>query len=136
MREWRQISGGADGALTRNARHETSVVNRDQRVDDDITHTRITARKARGFESKHEANDSGSQGFAHTHRVRANKIKLQRIQVRRADSLISELAESGIDTVDRRVASCRIGDDLMTSTNSVARGRMERDLDTTVVQHQ
>ena len=104
VRERREVAGGADAALARHVGHEAGVVHREQAVDDGGTHARVAARQARRLRREHQPHDRRRQRRADTDAVRADQVQLQRREVGFADPRARQLAEAGVDAVDRGVA--------------------------------
>ena len=105
VRERREVAGGADRALRGHVRHQSRVVHGDQRVDDFFPHAGRTAREARGLEREHQAHHRRRQRIADTDAVRSDQVELKRGEIVLADARLRELAEAGIDAIDRRVAA-------------------------------
>ena len=104
VRERREVARGADRSLRRNERNEAGVVDREQRVDDDLAHARVAARQARRLQAEHQPHDR--RGSASPTPTLCERIRLScRLgQVAGVDARSGELAEAGVDAVDRRGA--------------------------------
>ena len=63
------------------------------------------AREARRLEREHQPHDRRRQRLADADAVRADQVELQRGEIGRARCASGELAEAGVDAVDRRVAA-------------------------------
>ena len=104
VRQRREVARGADAALARHVGHEAGVVHREQAVDDGGTHPRVAARQARRLRREHQPHDRRRQRRADTDAVRTNQVQLQGREVGFADARARQLAEAGVDAVDRGVA--------------------------------
>ncbi len=107
VRQRRQIARCAHRALGWNGRHDASVVQGDQGIDDQGTHAGEAARQAADFHQHDQAHHRVRQQFAGTDRVRQDQIALQFFQLLVRDAGFGKNAETGVDAV----GGVALGDD-------------------------
>ncbi len=101
MSERREIARGADGALARDDGIDLAFQQAQQRIDDDRPHPRARLRQAVDLERRGEAHGVVAERRPGAGAVREDEIVLQLFELVRRDRDLRQLAESGIDAVDR-----------------------------------
>ncbi len=101
VRERREVAGGADRALRGHDGMDAGVDEREQPLDHDRAHAREAAREARGLQHQDEPHGRVRERRADARRVRAHEIELQRRELVVGDARLRELAEAGVDAVER-----------------------------------
>ena len=99
MRERRKITRRANGSLRRNARTHAGVEKRNQCIDQQRTHARISLRQAADLERENQPDDIVGQRRTDPRAVRQYEIALQRLELIRWNMRLRELPESGVDSV-------------------------------------
>jgi hypothetical protein len=123
--ERREVAGRADRALRRHIRHEAGAADREQRVDHRFAHAGMPARQARRLQHKHQSDDRWRQRLADADAVGADQVELQAIELVGVDARRRQLAEAGVDAIDRRVTLRRALDDGGAGAHGRTRGRVE-----------
>ena len=101
MRERREIAGGADRALARHHRIDPGIDELQQALDHERAHAGKSAREARGLQHQDEPHRGIRKRRADTRGMRAHEIELERRELVVGDPRLRELAEAGIDSVER-----------------------------------
>ena len=101
VRERREVAGGADRALRGHDRMDACVDEREQPLDHDRAHARETAREARGLQHHDQPHGRVGERRADAGRVRAHEVELQRGELVVGDARLRQLAEAGVDAVER-----------------------------------
>ena len=104
MGERREVARCADRSLRRNERNQAGVVNGEKRIDHRLANARVAARETRRLEAEDQPDDRRGERVADADAVRADQVELQLRQVGAVDARAGELAEAGVDAVDRRIA--------------------------------
>jgi hypothetical protein len=108
--ERRQVARGADRALRRDPRHEAGVEHRQQRVDHLLAHARAPRARLPALSASISARPA-RQRRADADAVRADQVELQPVELVGRDARAGELAEAGVDAVDRPLAGGGARDD-------------------------
>ena len=101
VRERREVAGGADRALRRHDGMDACVHEREQPLDHDRAHAREAAREACRLQHQDHAHRRVRERRADAGRVRAHEVELQRREFVVGDPCLRELAEAGVDAVER-----------------------------------
>ena len=104
MGERREVARCADRSLRRNEGNQAGVVNGEERIDHGLANARVAARETRRLETEDQPDDRRGERIADADAVRADQVELQLRQVGAVDPRAGELAEAGVDAVDRRIA--------------------------------
>ena len=104
MRERREIARSADRALAGHDRMDPRIDEREQLLDDDGAHTGVTAREARRLQHEDQAHGRVRERRADARSMRAHQIELQRRELVVRNPCLRELAEAGIDAIERFAA--------------------------------
>jgi hypothetical protein len=96
-------------------------VNREERIDDRLANARVAAREARRLEGEDQLDDRRGERVTDADAVRADEVELQLREVGAVDARAGELAEAGVDAVDRRIAGRGALDDGGADTDALAR---------------
>ena len=128
MRERREVARRADRAFLGNDRQHVGIEQREQGIDDVAAHTRHAMRKARGLQQQHQAHDRRCERLADAGAVRQHEVLLQLRQLVVGDARLRELAEAGVDAVDRLVARHQLAHRTHARIDALARRPSEREL--------
>ncbi len=120
--EGSEITGRADRALAGNDRRQAQVVHRDERVDHFHSHPGKAARQTGRLQQQGKADDALVQRIADTDGVRSQKFELKDGEIFFRDPRAGELAETGVDAVNRRFPLGRALHQLGASADSGAAG--------------
>ena len=101
MGQRREIAGSADAALLGDGRHHAAVVHLDELVDQLRCHSRMSLGQRLDAQSERESADAETQQRSHADRMAAQQILLQGEHLVWFDALAGELAEAGVDTIQR-----------------------------------
>ena len=101
MRKRREIAGGADRTLAGHDGMDARIHQLQQPLDHDRAHAGESARKARGLEHEGETYRGIRERHADARRMRAHEIELQCRKLAVGDARLRELAEAGVDSVQR-----------------------------------
>ena len=101
MAEGRQVAAGADAPLLRHQGDTPGVEHCHERLDQLGPHSARGPEEHVGPEQHDRANDGGRQWTADSGRMTADEIGLQLIELVGWNADVGELAEAGIDPVDR-----------------------------------
>jgi len=123
--ERRQVARGADRALRGDPRHQARVQHRQQRVDHLLAHARRAARQAAGLEGQRQPHHRRGKRRPDAHAVRADQVELQPVELVGRDARAGELAEAGVDAVDRPLAGGGARDRRGAGAQAGSRGRVE-----------
>ena len=104
MRQRRQIARSAHRALRRDDRDDLGVDEAGEGGGGRRMDARIAARQRLELEHHDEPHGVGRKRFAGPGGVRAHQIDLQRVEIAIGDAGLGELAEAGIDAIDRLAA--------------------------------
>src|SRR3546814_9899729 len=99
MRQRRQITGGADGALAGNTWPDLRVVHRNQRLQHLPTHAGVAACERRDLQREDQSDACVVQQFTDTGCMRSHQIGLQLLELIGWDLHLGELSETGVDPV-------------------------------------
>ena len=105
--ERRQVARRADRSLGRDHRQGVVLEEREQELDGAPAHARIAERQAGRLERQDQTDHGIGQGRAQPAHVRQHEPTLQLLDLVRRDAHGRELAEAGVDAIDRRAASGR-----------------------------
>ena len=125
-----QIARGADRALAGNDRQNVGIEEGDQRVDGVERDAGGALREADDFEEQDQPDDRRwDSGGADARRMRAHDVDLQLPRDRRGDARRGELAEAGIDAIDRLRPPGERRDRFAAERDGVERARRQFDRD-------
>ncbi len=125
VRQRRQVARGANRALARDHRDDPVRQHRLQHSDGGGPHTGGALREARDLERHHEAHDLPPRRLADAGGMREHDVGLQPGQVGGLDADAGELAEAGVDAIDRLAP----GDDGVHRPRAGLHPRQERGID-------
>jgi hypothetical protein len=123
--EGREIAGGADGPLRRDHRQHALAQDRDEKLDGRRLHARGAVGEARRLQRQDQPDDRLLQRLADAGLMGADDVDLQLRQLLRRDADAGELAEAGVDAIDRVVAPRLRHQELMAPGDGAAGGGIE-----------
>ena len=101
VRERREVTGGANRALRRHDGMDACVREREKPLNHDRAHAREAAREACRLQHQDHPHRRVRERRADAGRVRAHEVELQRREFVVGDPCLCELAEAGVDAVER-----------------------------------
>ena len=129
MRQGRQITRGTDRTLAGNHGRQALVVQGQERVDDFFAHAGEAARQAGGLEQQDQPHHRFRHRLADADRVRSQQLELQDGQVIPGNARGGQLAEAGVDAIDRRIALGRFAHQFGACSHAGTAGRSQLDDD-------
>ncbi len=102
--ERREVARGADRALRRNDRRHAAIEHRRDAVDRLRPHAGGALGEAAELQRHHQPRDGDGRRLAHACRVRQHDVALKLREIGLIDPHAGELAEAGVDSVDRLAA--------------------------------
>ena len=112
MGKRREVARRADRSLGRNHRQSIVLEQGEQELDGAPAHARIAERQAGRLERQDQTDHGIGQRRAQPAHVRQHEAPLQLLDLVRRDAHGRELAEAGVDAIDRRAAPGRPCDHL------------------------
>ena len=125
MRERREVPGCADAAVPRDRRMHAPIDHVAEEVDDFGAHARSAGGERVGAEDKDRPHDVFRQRWSDADGMATHEIPLQRAEVVMGDANGREVAESGVDAVDRIVGLSDLRDDPRGLLHLALRGAVE-----------
>ena len=99
--ERRKVARGADRALARHHRRQALVEQRLEQAHGLAAHARRALGQARELERHHQSGDGDRHRRADARGMRQHDVALQLLEVGGLDAHAGELAEAGVDAIDR-----------------------------------
>ena len=96
-----EVSARTDASRLRNHRNDAGVEHRHQRLGECRAHSTGGTEQNIGSEQHHGPHDFGWQGIAHSGGVASDQVELQGLELIGLDPNRRELAETGVDPVQR-----------------------------------
>ena len=124
-----QVTAGPDAPLLRHQRHEPRREHLEERLHQRRTHPARGTEQHIGAQRHHRAHDVGREWRPHPGRVTADQVGLQPLELIGRDADVGELAEPGVDAVDRGAAGQGPLHQHARGRESGARGGIGDDLD-------
>jgi hypothetical protein len=121
MRKRREITAGANRAAAGHARMHATVEQRQQRLERFEADARVAFGQHVGAQRHGRAHGAHRQRRVHAGGMAAQQIQLQRREIGLVDSRLGEIAEAGVDAVDRRVAAGALVDHGARRGHAIAR---------------
>ena len=101
VRERREIARGADRALARNDRQHVGIDEGGQRLHGGERDAGGALRQRIELHQQDQPRDARRQRRADARRMRAHDVDLQPVEILRRDARLGQLAEAGVDAIDR-----------------------------------
>jgi len=129
VRERREIAGRADAAVPRDRRVDAPIDHVAEQVDYLGPHAGSAGCERVGSEQEDRPHDILGKGWSDTDRVAPHEIPLERAKLVVRDAHRREIAETGVDAVNRIVGASDLGDDLRGLLDLPLRRSVESDRD-------
>jgi len=114
VRQRREVAAGADAALLRDGRHDAAIEHLDEMLDQPDGDTGMSLHQRLDAKRQRQAGDADVQHRAPADGMAAQKVFLKVQDFLRLDPLTRQLAEAGVDAVDRAA----LGQQLLKATAS------------------